>query len=116
MFPLIDGTLEVVGAFPAARYFSFVSYTATGSAFDSVSDFQIHPTVAGTNPYATKGAAAGAPYSLRLVEANGTQAAAAKAAGETVLLVPKGAGSVIYRIYGADPGLNATGKGVLFRF
>ena len=89
---------------------SFVSYTATGLIFDSVSDFQIPPMVAGTNPYATRGAAPGAPYSLRLVEANGTQAAAATAAGETVLLVPKPAGSVIYRIYGADPGTNETGK------
>ena len=106
----LDGTLEIRGAFPAARYFSFVSYTATGLVFDSVSDFEIPPRVAGTNPFATRGAAPGAPYSLRLVEANGTQAAAASAAGETVLLVPKGAGSVIYRIYGADPGTNATGE------
>ena len=107
--PLLDGFLEVQGFFPAARYFSFVSYTATGEAFDAVSDFMISPTVAGTNPFATRGAAAGAPYSLRVVEANGTQAAAAKAAEETVLLVPKGAGSVIYRIYGANPGTNVTG-------
>ena len=112
--PLVDGTLEVRGAFPAARYFSFVSYTATGLIFDSVSDFQIPPVVAGTNPYATRGAAPGSPYSLRLVEANGTQAAAAAVAGETVLLVPKAAGSVIYRIYGADPGTNETGKSVFY--
>lgn len=109
MIPL-DGTIEIRGAFPAARYFSFVSYTATGLVFDSVSDFEIPPRIAETNPFATRGAAPGAPYSLRLVEANGTQAAAAGAAGETVLLVPKGAGSVIYRIYGADPGTNATGE------
>ena len=110
--PLIplDGKLEIHGRFPSARYFSFVSYTATGLVFDSVSDFEIPPQVAGTNPFATRGAAPGAPYSLRLVEANGTQAAASGAAGETVLLVPKGAGSVVYRIYGADPGTNATGK------
>lgn len=98
-----------MGTFPAARYFSFVSYTATGQIFESISDFEIAPVVAGTNPFATRGAAAGAPYSLKLVEANGTQAAAAAAAGETVLLVPKSAGSVIYRIYGANPGTNATG-------
>ena len=104
------------GSFPAARYFSFVSYSANGQTFDSVSDFQIPPAIPNTNPFVTRGAAAGAPYSLRLVEANGTQAAAAKAGGETVLLVPKGAGTVIYRIYGVDPGTNATGTRFLFIF
>lgn len=105
----IKGTLDIRGSYPSARYFSFVTYTATGQVFDSIVDFQIPPQTPGTNPFATKGAAAGAPYSLRLVEANGTQAAEAKANGQVVLLVPKPAGTVLYRIYGADPNTNATG-------
>lgn len=45
-------TLELRGAFPAARYASFISYGPSGGALDVLTDRDIEPDQGSTNPFA----------------------------------------------------------------
>lgn len=92
--------LEIDGVFPAARYFSFVTYYPDGGVRGAVNDRSIAPASV-ANPFA--GTGAGTPgrgrYVVRITP-RGARAANTVAGGAT--------GSVIYRVYvptdAKDPG------------
>jgi hypothetical protein len=63
MFPALPGTrLRIDGQYPDARYFSFNVYDPALRPVDAITDYQLVPKIAGTNPYVTAGAAPGADY------------------------------------------------------
>lgn len=53
--------LELSGRYPAARYFSFVTYGLTGGVVDSITDRDIAPDPASTNPFASALTAVSSP-------------------------------------------------------
>ncbi|TJY62890.1 hypothetical protein E4T66_03995 [Sinimarinibacterium sp. CAU 1509] len=63
MFPALPGTrVRIDGQYPDARYFSFNVYDPALRPVDAITDYQLVPRVAGSNPYVTAGAAAGGAY------------------------------------------------------
>lgn len=56
--------LELSGRYPAARYFSFVSYGPIGGAVDVLSDRDIEPDASSTNPFASTGGSTGGRYTV----------------------------------------------------
>ncbi len=127
--------LELSGAFPAARYFSFVTYGAGGGAISKLSDRDIRPDPGGANPYRDANQTPGrytvdirehsdsAPNALSAVP----PAAAGSGSSTTTSTLPEtpgtvaplgsGApnapgvfgGTVIYRVYLARPANDPTG-------
>lgn len=61
--PNLPGTrLRIEGQYPKARYFSFNAYSPLLAAVDVLTDYQIAPLAAGSNPYRDPAAPAGAGY------------------------------------------------------
>jgi hypothetical protein len=83
--------LEITGAYPAARYFSFATYRTTGEVRDSVPDRDV-AAIEGANPYA--GASEGRPgrgrYVVRVVR---------RSSDEADGLVGGANGAVVHRVY-----------------
>lgn len=59
--------VELAGAYPDARYASFISYGPAGGAIDVLTDRDIVPDEAGTNPFA--GGEGGGRYTVRITGA-----------------------------------------------
>jgi hypothetical protein len=57
-----DARLRIDGQYPNSRYFSYNVYDPLLRPVDAIADFQIAPTVAGSNPFATDGVAYGSAY------------------------------------------------------
>ncbi|MDP3857260.1 MAG: hypothetical protein Q8Q73_05780 [Stagnimonas sp.] len=61
--PNLPGTrLRIEGQYPQARYFSFNAYSPLLASVDVLTDYQIAPLQAGSNPYRDPAAAPGAGY------------------------------------------------------
>lgn len=101
--------IEVAGAYPAARYFSFVTYHPSGGVRGSIPDRDIDPAT-GTNPFAGdpgsdgRGAAhRGGRYVVRIVPTVNEDQPPANT-------IPGGrTGTVIYRVYLPDDPRDAKG-------
>ena len=116
---LLDATadgLEIVGHFPAARYFSFEVNSLSGTVTDTTTavlyDAQIQPDEAGTNPAITAGAPPGGTYRIRVVVAGSPAADRAAALGSNVnvITLPSSGGvTILYRVYGPTPPSDAAG-------
>jgi hypothetical protein len=57
--------LELHGRYPAARYFSFITYGPAGGAYDTLTDRDIEPDAGSTNPF-RGGGAPGGTYTARV--------------------------------------------------
>jgi hypothetical protein len=96
------GAVVVQGAYPAARFFGFSSYKATGALIDTTYDSHIVPDPGSTNPFAAP--AGNGPH-------NYTLTIGASALGSANLLSAAGSrlAFVVYRVYVPDQGLDRTG-------
>lgn len=107
-YNLIQGErILIQGTFPETRYVSFVTYNATGTAVDHVTDRDISPDGAGQNPFADPAAPTGDSYSLEI------RADVGASPGDNTLGAGGIAGSVLYRTYVPDaPGDPTGGAGL----
>jgi len=106
LVPNLPGTrLRIDGRYPAARYFSYNVYDPAIRPVDAIADYEVQPQQAGSNPYVTQLAAAGAPYTayVEFSAAPEQRAANTVYAGATDLggqSLPNAALTpLIYRIY-----------------
>jgi hypothetical protein len=105
--PALPGArLRIDGRYPQARYFSFNVYDPALRPVDAITDYQILPRVAGTNPYQDAGAAAGGGYVAYVVDGATPDPRATNTLYTNVVRAPGGAGglpnpsiTLIYRIY-----------------
>lgn len=103
-YGLVGGQkLVIQGAFPFARYISFITYNLQGNVIDSISDAAIAPDPGSDNPFATVGASAD-PLHRRFTVTIDTDAGVS--AGDNVLAAGAGVGAavgaVIMRVYVPD--------------
>lgn len=110
------GYAELRGAYPHARYMSFIDYTAASQAIDGLADVQIGPDAGSTNPFLAGAdrTAARRAYAVRIVSGPppaggrapntiyGSNADASKSS-------PPGLALVLYRVYEGDRGLDIEG-------
>lgn len=126
-------TLELSGAFPAARYASFVSYKPSGGVIGVLTDRDIEPDAGSVNPFANGGGAGGEHGYTVVVsaedgdqgqpnvlaaratpsDAGGPATAPSLDAGVTRVLGSGGAngtgGTVLYRVYVSDDPVDPKG-------
>jgi hypothetical protein len=102
-YEAIPGTaLRIEGTYPDARFFSHTIQDEKTITTAALADRDIAPLRPGTNPYADRGAAPGAAYSLRVVfedvPAGGPEQNTIYA-GRTYEDEPNPGGTLIYRVY-----------------
>lgn len=110
--------LSVEGAFPHARYMSFISYDAAGRPVEALADYLIAPQPGSTNPFrpGADRTAAERSYAINVVDApaSGVLAEGIEAPGaqRQILNAPKygpGQQTILYRIYANDADTPVTG-------
>jgi hypothetical protein len=87
------------GEYPQARFFSFVTYLATGAVVGSLNDADIAPDQGSTNPFAVP--VAPAPHNFTI----GTKVGSAN----VLQLGEGGFAFIVYRVYVPDRGLDRNG-------
>lgn len=113
------GKLHLEGAFPHARYMSFISYDGAGVPIESVADYLIRPNPGASNPFHTGADRASASRGYRIEvrdahpPANQPIGMNLKGQSREVLNTPKygdapGQQTILYRIYVADKGRDET--------
>jgi hypothetical protein len=118
VFTVPEGAmLDLNGAFPHARYASFISYDENGRPVEALADYRIAPAPGSANPFAPGAARNARPraYSIRISQdppapdrIEGQRVTAA----QNVLHAPLSAGRqqiIIYRIYVPDRGRDIAG-------
>jgi hypothetical protein len=93
----------VTGTYPDARFFSFVSYVATGASVDSLVDLDINPDPENTNPFRPGSAAGPHNYSVTISRDDRANYNNYLALGDSRLAW------VIYRVYVPNKGLDREG-------
>ena len=98
-------SIVITGTYPRARFFSFVSYVATGSVVNggSLQDVEINPDAGNSNPF-RRNAAEGEPQQYTITASQSAPTGDATnflQLGDTKLVW------IIYRVYVPNEGLNA---------
>jgi hypothetical protein len=92
-------TMIINGEYPQARFFSFVTYHATGTVVDSLIDADIAPDRGSTNPFAV--VVAPEPHNFTISTVAGS--------ANVLKLGEGGFAFIVYRVYVPDRGLDRNG-------
>jgi hypothetical protein len=92
----------IQGTYPAARFFNFSTYGASGSLIDTVYDSHIAPDPGSTNPFATTPATGSHSYTVTVGTGSSGSSTLLSTGGSRLVFV-------VIRVYLPDQGLDRTG-------